>query len=148
MACVTASAAACLGACGGGEHAVLRDGTALPPARLANAADLAEGTVPRMLNVEPPFRYPTELYARKVQGDVTLRLHVDSTGRVRPESTSVIASSGYAALDSAAVRGAAALRFAPAVRDGRPVGRSIRFPVLFRHPTAPPLPTDTSLKRF
>jgi protein TonB len=135
------------GACRGGEHAVLRDGTALPPARLANASDLAEGTVPRMLNVEPPFRYPTELYERKVQGNVTLRLHVDSTGRVRPESTSIVTSSGYSALDSAAVHGAAALRFAPALRDGRPVGRSIRFPVLFRHPTAPPLPGDTVLKR-
>ena len=136
------------GACRGGEHAVLRDGTALPPARLANASDLAEGTVPRMLNVEPPFRYPTELYARKVQGNVTLRLHVDSTGRVRPESTSIVTSSGFAALDSAAVHGAAALRFAPALRDGHPVGRSIRFPVLFRHPTAPPLPGDTVLRRF
>jgi protein TonB len=133
-------------ACGGGEHTVV-PGTSLPPARIANAADFADGSVPRMLNVEPPFRYPTELYARKVQGNVTLRLHVDSTGRVRPESTSIVSSSGYSALDSAAIRGAVALRFAPAMRDGHPVGRSIRFPVLFRHPAAPPLPGDTALRR-
>ena len=140
-------AAACAAACGGGERAgALRESAALPPARLADASELADGSVPRMLNVEPPFRYPTELYARKVQGNVTLRLHVDSTGRVRPESTSVVTSSGYAALDSAAVQGASSLRFAPAVREGRPVGRSIRFPVFFRHPAAPPLPGDTVIK--
>jgi len=146
VAAMALSAAMLTTACGGGEHTVV-PGTSLPPARLANAADLADGSVPRMLNVEPPFRYPTELYARKVQGNVTLRLHVDSTGRVRPESTSIVSSSGYSALDSAAIRGASALRFAPAMRDGHPVGRSIRFPVLFRHPAAPPLPGDTALRR-
>jgi protein TonB len=146
-AAAVATLAATSVACRGGEQAVMRDGTALPPARLASATDFAEGRVPRMLNVEPPFRYPTELYTRKVQGNVTLRLHVDSSGRVRPESTTIVTSSGYTALDSAAVHGAAALRFAPAVRDGHAVGRSIRFPVLFRHPAAPPLPGDTVLKR-
>jgi protein TonB len=109
----------------------------LPAARPANATELAAGAVPRMLNAEPPFRYPAELWEQKVQGNVTLRLHVDSVGRVHPESTTVAVSSGNPALDSAAVHGAAALAFAPAVRDGRPVGLSIRFPVHFRHPSVP-----------
>jgi protein TonB len=129
-----------------GREQLGRSSAVLPPARAANAAELASGAVPRMLNVEPPFRYPTELYARKVQGNVTLRLHVDSTGHVRPESTTIVVSSGYPALDSAAVQGAAALAFAPAVRNGRPVGLSIRFPVYFRHPAAPRLPGDSLLK--
>jgi protein TonB len=116
-------------------------------AQAFQAASSAPDEVPKMLNTELPFRYPAALYARKVQGNVTLRLHVDSSGRVRPESTSIVTSSGFSALDSAAVHGAAALRFAPAVRDGRAVGRSIRFPVLFRHPAAPPLPGDTVLRR-
>lgn len=124
-------------ACGGRERG---DPPAFPAARAADADELASGTVPRMLNAEPPFRYPAELWAQKVQGNVTLRLHVDSAGHVRPESTTVVASSGHLALDSAAVRGSAALTFAPAVRDGRPIGRSIRFPVHFRHPDAPPVP--------
>lgn len=93
-----------------------------------------------MLNEEPPFRYPNELYARQVQGNVMLRLHVDSAGRVAAESTTVVTSSGYPALDSAALHGSAALRFVPAMRGGRPVGRTIRFPVHFRHPAAAPMP--------
>ena len=40
-----------------------------------------------MINSELPFRYPPALYARKVQGNVTLRLHVDRNGAVRPDST-------------------------------------------------------------
>jgi protein TonB len=144
---VASALLASLAACGGGERSVVRDATALPPARLANTTELQDGSVPRMLNIEPPFRYPAELYARKVQGNVMLRLHVDSVGRVSPESTSIVSSSGYPELDSAAVHGAAALRFAPAMRDGRPIGRSIRFPVLFRHPEAAPLPGDSILKR-
>ena len=112
----------------------------LPAVRAADTAELAAGTVPRMLNPDPPFRYPAELWAQRVQGNVTLRLHVDSAGRVSPESTTVAASSGHPLLDSAAVRGSTALTFAPAVRDGRPVGQSIRFPVHFRHPDGPAVP--------
>ena len=112
----------------------------LPAVRAADTSELAAGTVPRMLNSEPPFRYPAELWAQRVQGNVTLRLHVDSAGRVRPESTTVATSSGYPLLDSAAVRGSTALTFAPAVRDGRPVAQSIRFPVHFRHPDGPSVP--------
>ncbi|HET7584276.1 MAG TPA: energy transducer TonB [Gemmatimonadaceae bacterium] len=101
--------------------------------------------MPRMLNAEPPFRVPTALWDRKVQGNVTLRLYVDSTGAVVHDSTSVDQSSGYPALDSAALRGAAQLRFAPAQLKGKPVGTIVFFPVYFRHPGAPPLPGDTAL---
>jgi protein TonB len=97
---------------------------------------------PRMLNPEPPFHYPAAMYARKVQGNVVLRLHVDARGTVQPESTSIAESSGYAALDSSAVRGSEALRFAPARRGDTPLAMSILFPVHFRHPGAPPMPGD------
>jgi TonB family protein len=107
----------------------------------------ASGGAPRLTNAEPPFRYPAPLYARKVQGNVTLRLWVDSAGLVRAESTRVAEASGWAALDSAAVAGAGRLRFAPAVRDGRAVATAVLFPVYFRHPAAPPLPGDTVLGR-
>ncbi len=70
-----------------------------------------------------------------------------TTGRVVPESTSVRESSGYPALDSAAVRGAADARFTPAKKGARPMAVSILLPVYFRHPDMPPLPGDTILQR-
>jgi TonB family protein len=101
--------------------------------------------MPVMLNEELPFRYPPALYAGKVQGNVTLRIHIDSAGAVWPESTSVVESSGYPALDSAAVKGSQELRFQPAKLHGKPLGVSILLPVFFRHPEGSPLPGDTIL---
>jgi protein TonB len=101
--------------------------------------------MPVMLNEELPFRYPPALYAGKVQGNVTLRIHIDSAGAVWPESTSVVESSGYSALDSAAVKGSQELRFQPAKLHGKPLGVSILLPVFFRHPEGRPLPGDTIL---
>jgi len=102
---------------------------------------------PRMLNTEVPFHYPPALYERKVQGNVTLYLHIDRNGQVRPDSTRIEESSGYAALDSAAVQGSQELRFVPAKLRGEPMGVSILFPVYFRHPEAHALPGDTILNR-
>jgi TonB family protein len=102
---------------------------------------------PRMLNTEVPFHYPPALYERKVQGNVTLYLHIDRDGQVRPDSTRIEESSGYAALDSAAVSGSQELRFVPAKLRGEPMEVSILFPVYFRHPEAHALPGDTILNR-
>ena len=103
--------------------------------------------LPRVLNAELPFHYPQALYAQKVQGNVTLRIWIDEHGNVRPESTSVVETSGYTALDSAAVRGSESLRFVPAKLQGEPLALGILFPVYFRHPEAAPLPGDTILKQ-
>ncbi len=103
--------------------------------------------LPVMLNPEPPFRYPATLYVQKIQGNVTLRIFIDRDGRVRPESTKVEESSGYASLDSSAVTGSQDLRFAPAKLNGEAMAVSILFPVFFRHPEASPLPGDTVLRR-
>jgi TonB family protein len=100
-----------------------------------------------MLNTELPFRYPAALYARKVQGNVTLRLHIDRDGQVRSDSTRIEESSGYPSLDSAAVKGSQELRFVPAKLHGDPTPVTILFPVYFRHPEAHALPGDTILKR-
>src|SRR5690242_17094089 len=80
-----------LSACG--EGAGVRSSSAAPAD--ARSGRPAPDQVPVMLNTELPFRYPAALYARKVQGNVTLRLYVDSVGRVRPESTHIAESSGY-----------------------------------------------------
>ena len=91
-----------------------------------------ENDVPVAINSESPFQYPADLYDQGVEGEVRLRLYVDDMGRVHPESTRVASSSGTPGLDSAAVRGAALLRFAPAHRDGQPISTAFYQPVIFR----------------
>ena len=88
------------------------------------------------INGESPFQYPPDLYDEGLEGEVRLRLYVDALGRVHPESTRVAESSGTAAFDSAAVAGAALLRFAPAHRNGAPVGVAFFQPVIFRRGAA------------
>jgi len=101
--------------------------------------------LPTMLNKDLPFRYPPALYAEKVQGNVFLRLFVDTNGMVINDSTRVVTSSNVAMLDSAAVQGSRDLRFVPAKLRGAPMAVSILFPVYFRHPEAPPPAGDTIL---
>jgi len=102
---------------------------------------------PKMLNKELPFHYPPALFSKKVQGNVTLRLFIDRDGHVRSDSTQVVEPSGYAAFDSAAIRGSQDLQFVPAKTKGEPQPVTILFPVYFRYPGAPPLPGDTVLKK-
>jgi TonB family protein len=116
-------------------------------AQAFQAGSPAPDEVPRMLNSELPFRYPAALYARKVQGNVTLRLRIDRDGQVSSDSTRIEESSGYAALDSAAVQGSQELHFIPAKLRGEPMPVTILFPVYFRHPDAHALPGDTILRR-
>src|SRR5213083_1507387 len=110
-----------------------------------------ESEAPVALNPDAPIAYPPALFDRKVEGDVTLRLFVDSTGKLIPESTRVAEPSGYPALDSAALAGAATLKFAPAKRHGVPVATEFLQPVEFRQVgttrtgtvTLPPAPAPT-----
>jgi TonB family protein len=119
--------------------------------RAASSVQRASSNAPRpdelpaLVAAELPFKYPAALYARKVQGNVTLKLFIDRDGRVLPDSTRIDEPSGYPALDSAALRGASELRFVPAKLHGEPIPVSILFPVYFRHPEARPLPGDTIL---
>lgn len=110
-----------------------------------------ESEAPVALNPDAPIAYPPALFDQKVEGDVTLRLFVDSTGKLVPESTRVAEPSGYAALDSAALAGSTALRFAPAKRHGVAVATVFLQPVEFRQvgttrtgtATLPPTPAPT-----
>ena len=101
---------------------------------------------PVMLNKELPFRYPPALFAQKVQGNVTLRIYIDRSGLIVLDSTHVAETSGFSALDSAAVKGSRDLTFEPAKTQGQPVPVSILLPVFFRYPGAPPLPGDSVLQ--
>jgi TonB family protein len=98
--------------------------------------------LPVLLTSELPFRYPASLFFQRIEGDVTLKLYIDSTGRVVAESTAVVQHSGYPAFDTAAVEGAAQLLFRPARRGDRRVGLTVLFPVKFKMP--PTSKSDTS----
>ena len=73
------------------------EGSNLPFQTVGRQPDVA----PVMLNKELPFRYPPALYAQKVQGNVTLRIYIDSNGAIVADSTRVAETSGFSALDSA-----------------------------------------------
>ena len=119
------------------------DGSGLPFQTVGKQPDIA----PVMLNKELPFRYPPALYAQKVQGNVTLRIFIDREGAIVADSTRIAETSGFTALDSAAMKGSRDLKFEPAKTQGIPVPVSILLPVFFRHPDAPPLAGDSIIPR-
>ncbi len=104
----------------------------LPPESRNGAVRRDEAPIPT--NGDPPITYPAALAAQRVGGSVILRMFVDSTGRVMAESTAVQESSGYPALDSAALASASRLHYAPALRNGSPVAAAFLQPVNFRPP--------------
>jgi TonB family protein len=89
---------------------------------------------PVAINPVSPVRYPPALLAQGIEGRVLLRLYVDSAGNVVPDSTRLAESSGYPALDSAALVGSPELRFSPALHQGRPIAAPFLQPVQFRSP--------------
>lgn len=103
-----------------------------PDGQASQAAPPPESEAPVALNPDVPIAYPPALFDQKIEGDVTLRLFADSAGRLLPESTRVAESSGYPALDSAALAGSTGLRFAPAKRHGIAVATAFLQPVEFR----------------
>ena len=109
----------------------LVDRTAPPPVSSAEEPPVA-------INPASPVRYPPALLEQGIEGQVLLRLYVDSAGRIIPDSTRIEESSGYPALDSAALVGSPDLRFSPALKQGRPIAAPFIQPVQFRGPRARP----------
>ena len=105
----------------------LIDHNAPPPASPAEEPPVA-------INPVSPVRYPRALLEQGIEGRVLLRMYVDSSGALIPDSTRIAESSGYPALDSAALAGAPELRFSPALLQGRPVAARFLQPVHFRNP--------------
>lgn len=102
----------------------------MQPDQLGDRKDLP----PVALNAESPIEYPRPLFDQGIEGSVLLRLYVDSTGVMVPDSSRVLETSGYPALDSAALAGATDLKYSPALRDGKPVAATFLQPVEFRSP--------------
>ena len=101
-----------------------------PPAAAAARGD----EPPVIVNANSPVVYPERFAQERIEGTVVLRLFVDSTGALVRDSTRIAESSGYPTLDSAALAGVPALRFAPAESRGAPVATAFLQPVHFRNP--------------
>ena len=84
--------------------------------------------------------YPPALLEQGIEGRVLLRLYVDAQGNLIPDSTRLAESSGYPALDSAALSGAGQLRYSPALRHGRAVAGAFLQPIHFRSPRSQSAP--------
>ncbi len=115
-------------------------GSSPPAGQSSQAAPPPESEAPVALNPDVPIAYPPALFEQKVEGDVTLRLFVDSTGKLIAESTRVAEPSGYPALDSAALAGAGTLRFAPTPTPTPPSAPAQQRP----RPPAPPVVRSTA----
>lgn len=89
---------------------------------------------PVMTTPDPGVEYPAALFDQGIEGKVVLRLFVDTAGRLLPESTRVAESSGFPALDSAALSAVPRFSFAPGRNNGTPVATAFLQPVHFRHP--------------
>src|SRR5262245_48487564 len=89
---------------------------------------------PVALDAVPPIEYPPVLYQLRISGTVLLRLFADETGHLVGDSTRIQESSGYPALDSAALAAVPKLHFAPALHNGVAVATLFTQPVHFRHP--------------
>jgi TonB family protein len=76
--------------------------------------------------------YPRELKDARVGGDVNVWLFIDTNGVV--QSTRIETSSGYSALDQAALNVARAIQFTPAMNMDRTVPVWILIPISFQVP--------------
>lgn len=88
--------------------------------------------VPVMQNERPPFEYPREAWEEGVGGETRLRIRIARDGSV--DTAYVVASSGHAVLDSAALAGARELRYRPARRGADPIAVWAVLPVRYPLP--------------
>lgn len=86
--------------------------------------------LPRALEGTPSVEYPTELWDLGIEGSTTVMVLVNDQGAV--DSVFVEESSGFEDFDSAAVRGARAMRFDPGRQGGERVSVWVRLPVRFQ----------------
>ena len=84
---------------------------------------------PSPLSASVPIDYPLDLWDQGIEGSSMLRVRVTDVGEV--DSVIVMESSGYAAFDSSAVRGARTLRFSPARQGDKRIEVWAHVPVHF-----------------
>jgi protein TonB len=84
---------------------------------------------PSPLSASVPIDYPLDLWDQGIEGSSMLKVRVTDLGVV--DSVVVMESSGYAAFDSSAVRGARTLRFSPARQGDKRIEVWAHVPVHF-----------------
>jgi protein TonB len=89
----------------------------------------AEVLASPLYGVNPPPSYPRLAIRLGKQGVVLLEVFVSASGRV--EEVRVATGSGHGILDEAALETVRGWRFAPGLRNGRPVAMRVRVPVRF-----------------
>jgi periplasmic protein TonB len=103
------------------------------PGEAPLAADFGSANGPRILQLEQPVYPPRALRLRR-EGEVLLRLEIDSSGHL--QSATVVESAGYG-FDASALDAVRRARFAPASRGGLPVPCVALLPVSFTLATRP-----------
>ncbi|MCF7751803.1 energy transducer TonB [Bacillus subtilis subsp. subtilis] len=93
--------------------------------RLGAAVDIASK------NLNPPI-YPSTEYRAGIKGELWIQVHVDAQGQ--RTATTIIRSSGSAALDQAALQASANWTYIAALENGQPVAGTVRIPVVFKQP--------------
>jgi protein TonB len=113
-----------------------------PPATTAPVAALeprpagVDGPAPALLDaqavgylVPPAPRYPPASRRLREEGEVLVRVLIDTEGR--PREIDLLRSSGHARLDEAAIEAVRAALFRPYVTEGRARAAYVRVPVEF-----------------
>lgn len=108
-----------------------------PPPRSATVQERQAtdvDTLPQLVNRQEVGRalvraYPPLLRDAGIGGSAVIWFLIDAEGTVR--ETALAASSGYPALDTAALHVASLMRFTPAQKDGRPTTAWVRIPIVF-----------------
>jgi protein TonB len=95
----------------------------------ARSQESSGAKVPPSITSRAVPRYPRELLLQGIEGRVMLELSIDAQGRV--ESTQLKSSSGYPAMDEAALETVRKWRFNPARRGNAPVASRAVVPVEF-----------------
>ncbi len=91
---------------------------------------LAPEFTPARRKIAEPPTYPSSLKAKAIEGDVGLRVDIDSQGQVM--QVTVVEPSEYEEFNQAAVAAAKRSVYEPARANGVPVSQSIQFIVRFR----------------
>jgi protein TonB len=109
---------------------VLRDAFQRPPAdgRAYSQHLVERAVIPAVDNPQP--EYPATLRAAMIEGSVVLQFVVDSTGRVEPQSVSVLRPAHSLFIDSAR-RWLTRTRYTPAQIGGRPVRQLVQQELVF-----------------
>ena len=110
-----------------------------PAAPVAPAASAAiEAPAPRQAHVEAPPKprrtirpdYPNGARMRGEEGEATVAFVVGADGTVG--DAHIVASTGFAELDAAALKAVRSARFTPARADGEPVAASVQMSLRFK----------------